>query len=540
MDKYNRNNCVSPRQKADEKLVKAHRGGTSVAAKLKAGETLGPLDQQIIARLLSRKWRSDVSISEWALLSYINDRTVGWGKPTFRAAVSNILNGTEEYAGVGLSRRGYFRAAKTLEEKCMIVRKRGRDCTTLGLNLEHPDMSIATPNQTQKVQKCHIGTTGSAMRTLQKCLTGTQNSKSSEEKSFNTSSPLAHQDYLPDEEWDQISENEISSDQIEEELNLPPENFEPEFAPENCNGLQSNPQEAVEAKLALVAEKREREAAAKIRKAKRKPKSRLNTTDLEQVWRAGMAEHFPDAHHMAWSTDTKKRVKPFMTRFNTQTTGDLLEFAAWSVKNWRLVLRRNTWMKDAPSVPTINWWMSSGVQSIFAEARVDAEENRISNKTKRTDLENLMRGGLSEEEAILKLAERKARDDLKEEMRNSERRASAERFAAAQAKEDASRMGDLKDKISEVLSGDNETAKNVAAVITEDANGKVVVPHPRSPKMERIRKEALAQERAKELSDLTPPATNTGVGSGFVPTETWEEMQERIRQERQAQIKPQD
>ena len=530
MDNLNQQNRDLPNQHADGKVMEPYPTPVDVVSKLRAKEKIGPLDQQIIFRHLSRKWRRYCSPPEWALLSYIFDRSIGWGHPTFSACQANIINGDAEYAGCGLKKTALNSTLNSLKERQMITRERKRDFIILGLNLEHPDMKIPVSKRLQSDQKSAKRTSRSPAGELEKSAKRTQNSRVGNSRVY-TSSPSAQMDILLDE-----FENQFGPEKSEIEPEISAENSDENFAAENIEtdnrGGMKSATDAVQAKLDLVSAKRETETQRKASAAKRKSKNRLNTNDLELVWKTAMAETFPEKMHIGWSVDQRKQYKGFIQQFNSKVNGDLLAFAEWSVKNWRAVLLRNPWMKQPPEFPNFGWWRSTGIQSVFSETRALIEENKYSNPNTASRMEHLMRSGLTEEEAHLELAKDHAHGALKKEMRQSEARQRTDRFAAEKARDEARQMDRFKGKLDEALGSDDETAKELAGLIREDSNGNVVVPHPRSPRMEAYRK----KKRDEKAAQAIQAAKQSGMASAPVPTETWEEMQERLRKETAAKF----
>lgn len=110
----------------------------------------------------SRFWRRHLSQQEIVLITYIVDRTVGWGKNLFTASHENVLKGTLEFSGVGLPERTYFRALASLEEKGLIERRSYRDRTRIVLNLDWQPAStevrpVADPATSSHAEECHTG-----------------------------------------------------------------------------------------------------------------------------------------------------------------------------------------------------------------------------------------------------------------------------------------------------------------------------------------------------------------------------------------------
>lgn len=103
--------------------------------KLYSGETPSPLEKLMVYQACSRKWRRELTMPEFLALSYIVDRTIGWGNKSFLASSANVVHGTDSYAGVGTSSRSYFSSLNSLEGKGAIHRKSFRDRTRIHLNV---------------------------------------------------------------------------------------------------------------------------------------------------------------------------------------------------------------------------------------------------------------------------------------------------------------------------------------------------------------------------------------------------------------------
>jgi len=107
-----------------------------LAKKLKSREMLSPLEKLMIYQSLSRHWRKHLKPNEYVVLSYIVDRSAGWGNGYFTACADNVLYGAGEYSGVGVSRTSYYRALNKLEEIGAISRVSLRDRTRIWLNVD--------------------------------------------------------------------------------------------------------------------------------------------------------------------------------------------------------------------------------------------------------------------------------------------------------------------------------------------------------------------------------------------------------------------
>lgn len=104
--------------------------------KLDKCQEFTPVEKLMVYQALSRHWRRHLSKTQFQVLSYIVDRTTGWGKPKFDATAANILHGTDEYSGVGVTRSTYYRTLNELEELGAIWRRSTRDKTRIWIKLD--------------------------------------------------------------------------------------------------------------------------------------------------------------------------------------------------------------------------------------------------------------------------------------------------------------------------------------------------------------------------------------------------------------------
>jgi len=112
------------------------RNAPSLQDKLNSKEFLNPVEKLMIYQTLSRHWRKGLTPTEFVVLSYIVDRSAGWGKGYFTACADNVLLGSGEYSGVGIGRATYYRTLTSLVEKGAITRKSLRDRTRIWLHLD--------------------------------------------------------------------------------------------------------------------------------------------------------------------------------------------------------------------------------------------------------------------------------------------------------------------------------------------------------------------------------------------------------------------
>lgn len=106
-----------------------------IEKKMKARVAVSPLEKLLVYQYLSRVWRRHLTVQELSVAFYVLDRSVGWGTSFFVASSANVLHGTDDYSGVGLPDRTYFRTLKSMEDVGLLFRKRTHDRTLVGLDL---------------------------------------------------------------------------------------------------------------------------------------------------------------------------------------------------------------------------------------------------------------------------------------------------------------------------------------------------------------------------------------------------------------------
>ena len=110
-------------------------GAKSAASALAENRDLTLQDKLTVYQNASRYWRRFLTSNQISLIFYIVDRSVGWGKGSFKAYSENVLNGNEHHAGMELSRGTYFRTLKELEEMGLIWRISEGQMIRIVLNL---------------------------------------------------------------------------------------------------------------------------------------------------------------------------------------------------------------------------------------------------------------------------------------------------------------------------------------------------------------------------------------------------------------------
>jgi hypothetical protein len=108
-----------------------------IERKLQSKREITVLDKLHVYQWLNRDVRRHLTPSQFVAYSYIIDRTVGWGKNQFRASNLNVVAGTDDYSGIGLSERTYYRVLNDLVAMGLIERHRRRDYIIITVHIGH-------------------------------------------------------------------------------------------------------------------------------------------------------------------------------------------------------------------------------------------------------------------------------------------------------------------------------------------------------------------------------------------------------------------
>ena len=118
----------------------------SIAEKLSSGQSISVREELHVYETINRKWRSYLTITEFCLLSFVIDRSLYAGKDFLASTVREMLDGTDDWCGAGISRSTYFRACIKLEAKGFIKRMPVRRGTVIVVNLRWtPDWLLDHP-----------------------------------------------------------------------------------------------------------------------------------------------------------------------------------------------------------------------------------------------------------------------------------------------------------------------------------------------------------------------------------------------------------
>jgi hypothetical protein len=447
-------------------------------------EELSVIERLSVTQLLSRKWRRFLSDSQFKVLSYIVDRTVGWGRGWFSASYDNILIGTSSYAGVGVSRATLYRCLSSLEELGAVRRFKIGSRVRIYINLtwcpmDKPtddtsdDTSPSIPVPKRLRSGLRSGLTVRPEQSHSETL-NTVSLNTSNEDSLRPDGPAlgvrlgghvsGSESLKPVTEGIEVpNEQTVSPEDYHARLRarlqkpsgvpLPPVRVRVRSGvqpPSHCAGGGAR-------------EAREEQAAAL--KTKIEEGKALNATTLERVWRQALVDHAVRTVHVNWSVKQKAQVKLALSKWAYSRHGTMADLVRFAVREWNVIVaRRFKWMtqRPAPLVPTLDFFLWR--LGDFVEEWASGEVRAFANADAQASYEQLRARGLSDEEAIAELSKREAVVSLRQEMDQRDRSARAKLEDASRKLHEAGKLERLQEAISrKVESGEVPNVKVLPA-----------------------------------------------------------------------------
>ena len=469
---------------------------TRVGQKFEQNIDISAMDRLTIYQLASRSWRRYLNVNEWAVISYVVDRAIGWGKPDFVACAANIMEGTDEYSGVGLPRPTFYRTLKSLESKGLITRQSRRDKTHIILNVtwkpEKVTKMLPIPKRlkekstavdtTQEGQEYRNETSRSITVRPQEYHSETLNKRSPEYRSPSTCSSafaseqeVAFTEGFPGKEKvkQEFRGAEIEDGQWGDDKPVPVQRGAPADG-DPCDVAGSLQSRLTAHQLTLSTK-----AAAK---ATRLREGRaLKATDVETIWKAALGEGSAVVIHQMWSIKQKGRVNQEIKKWAFSKDGTFGDMVDYGVRNWTaIVTRKMGWMTKPvpPKTPTLEFFLMR--LSDFISVWASKEMDRFTNDRTNTELSRLMAKGLTHAEAIKHIAEDSAKAALREEMSKREAKVASRDRIAKEREGRAERLEGFADK-----HGDNPLIRKSDPTI-KGFFGKGGVIHPKSETAKRL------------------------------------------------------
>lgn len=497
------------------------------------GDDITPLDRLQMWQWVSRKWRRHLSVNEFAVVTYIMDRSIGWGFETFRASHRNILDGNEEYSGIGLKKTVYMEALAKLEKMGAIHRKRSRDFVVLGLNFGwKPEEAKNRPIPSHQLdQKSEIRSSRSPETGGSEVRYPDTEERNYGKKEITLAGSPSAPGHSTNSDFDFGEEDPNTSPGSErEEQDFTAEKFSDENEEGGCNPVQLGQPATDEIRTQMEAAQQGHRKGRAARIAAAKAKEIPNSTDFSVIWNEAMREAHPDMPTPSWTKATRDKINRAIERYGTGGDLSFLDLTDWAVRNWTPIIRRQFKnMKNPPRTPSLNWFLAEGITMAFADYHATGKLKELASDIHQTTFDQLIARGMTEKDALAEIGRRDALSAMKDENAKAKADAAQKLRIAKDKEERAERLEGLGDTI--------EKAKELGVPVRKveprrpgQAWRAPAIPHPQSETMKRFRR-----ERAEAEHEKNSPATPVNPVHA-PPTETWEELQERLRRERAAKM----
>lgn len=352
-----------------------------------------------------REWSRHLSAYEFMVIMQIADRSIGWGKADMQCATSLMLNGHTVYRGMSLSRRQYFRALQSLEDRGAIRRSldpKNPDRTRMSVNRNwEPEAMIAVPKRLQNVTESDQEVVPNRHSLVSNRHRVVSDRHPNIEHSLEITSyrPLA--DRCAARQRLRFPEKESSSAPSE-----PPH----EDVPQIC----LNPMKAVSAKVERTMIASAERRVFRLNAAKKDPKA--GSRVFEQIWTEALRETFPITAHVCWSPRERGQITNKSKNWYWADDITFADMIDWSVRNWTQIMKAQfSWMKtnpppDTPLVGFFNNFIDQFVDC-WASKKLDAWLK----SDQATEIDKMMARGMTREEALVEIAEGKAVAAIREE-----------------------------------------------------------------------------------------------------------------------------
>lgn len=405
------------------------------------------LDQKVsVYQTLSREWRPHLDANELLVMLWLTDVICGFGRHTDTFTRKQMLEGVSrqgyELPGLGdhFADRKLRYVLASLVAKGFIYKRQMPACVEITINLDWPKVQgeenvvhLKTPKKKTSGRK--IGTQTDETAESECREPGNQsagNPADGAPEAENTPKgwhsdatqggtgmpPSLAQPCHPSKQDLNNTQNSRPSAGVRQRRRVGASPWESDPAasgPENENRAGAAGETTRDAVKSATATSRKR-ADEKASLAK----TRTNPGAYEQTWKRAVAEHFPSVEiPRQWSKAEYGHVKALvrlMPKDGEQDGAlklhDVIEFC---VANWsQIVNRRLSWMKAAPSVPTIKFFVqqSDVFLSAYAEHNMDVWIESLPEEERK--LERLVKSGMSREEAFIKIAEDRAALKMRE------------------------------------------------------------------------------------------------------------------------------
>lgn len=362
---------------------------------------LNTLDRIRVFQHVNRVWRPYLSVQERDFLFYLLDNTVCWGRTTLKATIQQMVAGTSWLPQAGVSERTVYRLLSGMRERGLLESVTNGRVTIISLNLEWVPEVLRVPKRLRN----------GAPNTSKSVTSGS-------DKDF----------YLADEPTnvELPKDSTLPSWQIRT-ANLADQNCQigSPIKEEALNGSSSKKTGAVRRGLdegdnPTEPDERPRSAADAVAfgrtKAKRKRKLDI-APDNFTVWQDAWVLAYPKAPCYRWTRAETAMIRTLEKRA-VGSGCHWADFLSWAVSHWSEVrAAKFGWMKNpAPMLPTVKFMVGFADQFLDAYADRSAEGRLLTATGEDAEIEQLMRTGLSREQALIEIGKRRGVAEQREEI----------------------------------------------------------------------------------------------------------------------------
>ncbi len=398
-----------------------------------------------VHRLLSRVWRVALSDREYVVLSFIIDQTVGWGRPSYLFTYRCFEHGTPVSAGVGKAPSKVREIIRELEKKGAIVTDPNkRDGLLITPNLEWKPM-LPTPKRLAGRNRAPengpaecpepVGQTGRNRAPYIVEHLDEQVSGALRLAGAAGAMPIPETNLIPEAKPISVPVPSIQVGTRPARIENPPPAPAEECEVSEQGDFFVRGKNVVAAGTSVPA--RFQSAAALTKRNARL--SMKNPGALFETWKEAWAEAYgdvPGAGCVAWTKQEAGMVKQGLIGRWAGKAPELHDFVEWACANWASIISEHFgWMKKReapPALPTIRFLVNfrENFERAYARRSVDKALDALSGH-ERMIRKDMLKDGLTHEEAMVKLAERRARQQLREEIEQGKAEVAQQRRTAS-------------------------------------------------------------------------------------------------------------
>lgn len=366
-----------------------------------------PLFYVAFNRWMTRQWKPGMTYAERAILDFVFDRTVGWGKeweamPLRHMAEGFGQDGPQAWAsnGTGISRAALIPALARLLDKGVIRKQEGsgRAADKFAINFNWtPDTD--TPTFRQAMLRLP--------KDAKKQQPQTPRFAPDEGRSGQPTLPMRSTRLTRNRDTNKESNQESATQTGEAPAGLP--------------GISASRFAGIVAEVKKQGEQRAEKAKAS---------SRFTVQGLQAIFNSEWSAAFPETPVVAWKQHEGFALKQWGARYQSSTRLPFAELFSWCVSRWRQIMAHQfRTFKAAPDFPAVGFMVKFADRFQDAYARRAELERRASMTERETAIERAKDKGMDEDTAERHADERLGLSEQREALKKERRRLLAQQLA---------------------------------------------------------------------------------------------------------------